>query len=141
MLTLKKLFLDKTTSPMPTLYPFTPAGVQSKINALYALSDTDLKTQADLIKADLRLWMNNNFSLTTAQQAYLNALDDRAVIYIGDQCSFNVENRLTILMVQEGTSSSGQFKWVHTENTNKVAANDNGDFIASGTLIIKIVYE
>lgn len=125
---------------MPTLYPFTPEGVNQKLDDLYALSDNDLKVQADLIKADLPQWMNNNFSLTTEQQTYLNNLENRAVIYLQDQCSFNVENRLTIFLVQEGSPSTGQFKWVHTENTNKVVANDNGDFSADGSFIIKIVY-
>lgn len=133
----------KKAKIMPTTkYDFTPAGVQQKLNDLYALTDPELAIEAAAVKSDLRLWMNNNFNLNTDQQNYLTNLDDRAVDYIGDEASFFFTYRLSIVLIQDQpTGDSDQLKWVHTENTAKIAANDEGDFTAEGTFTIEIVYE
>lgn len=125
-------------------YPFTPAGAAAKMVDLYALSDNDLKIQADAIKADLRAWVNDNFTLNGQQQAYLTNLDEQSVNYIGDQCSLCFLNRLPVILMQEESSDDDdlpQLKFIHTENTVRTKSNDAGNFTAFGTFIIRIVYQ
>lgn len=58
---------------MPTIYPFTPAGVLSKQADLYVLDDSDLLDEAKLIVADVEAWLLANFTLSVKQQAYVAA--------------------------------------------------------------------
>jgi len=131
--------MNQNTAIM-SLAPFTSAGVKQKTTELYALSDAALAVEANSVKTDFRLWMTNNFILDSTQTTYLNNLSDDATNYLGGQSAFCFVNRLPIILI-EGTPAPGLTKWVHTENTAKIAANDNGDFSAEGTFIIKIVYE
>lgn len=123
-------------------YSFTPAGAEAKMVDLYALPDNDLKIQADAINADLRAWVNDNFTLSSQQQAYLTNLDELTANYIGNQCSLCFLNRLPVILMQEEPSDDlPQLKFIRTENTIRTNSNDTGIFSASGTFIIRIVYQ
>lgn len=123
-----------------SLVPFTSEGVSQKIVELYNLPDAALALEADSVKNNFRQWMTSNFILDSTQVNYLNNLDDRATDYLGNQAAFYFVNRLPIILI-EGSPAPGLTKWVHTEDTAKIVANDNGDFSAEGTFIIKIVYK
>ena len=54
--------------------PFTSAGVDSKITALYLLSDSDLQDQANAVAVDFATWVVDNFDLDSYQTSYLSAI-------------------------------------------------------------------
>lgn len=125
---------------MQPLCPFTSEGVKQKLAAVYALTDPELAVQANLVKTDFNAWMIDNFILDTTQQTYLNNLPNNAIGYLSGEISFCFLNRLPVVLLFE-PPITGLDKWVRTENTTRISTNDNGDFAAEGTFIIKIVYE
>lgn len=117
---------------------FTPAGVSAKITELYALSDENLLIQANLVKSNLRTWMGNNFNLTTDQSSYLTNMDDRGIGYLQDNLSFCFIYRLSMSLIQPTPGT--QPKYIHTHNSIITVTSDDGDFSATGGLVIEIVY-
>lgn len=63
--------------------PLTPAGVQALQTELYALSDTDLQTAANQARTNLKSFLTSNFSLTSDQLSYINALDSKFFVELG----------------------------------------------------------
>ncbi len=120
-----------------TQQPFTPAGVDAKQVELYALSDSDLAAQANLIESDLRSWTNTNFTLNTGQQTYLTNIDDRWIKYSANLLSFTVGNRLKIIFDPSGDPTA--LKLIRMPNT-VLATWDGTNFTASGTVTIQVVY-
>lgn len=88
--------------------PFSETGVQQKQAALYDLSDELLTAEADLIKTNLRQWLSDNFSFTTAQAAYLAGIDDRWIEGLSGALSFSVRNRNHVFLSYEGTLPSSK---------------------------------
>lgn len=56
------------------LYPFTPTGVNSKITAMYALTDAQLLVEAEAAASDFVAWLQANFSFDTEQLDYLSII-------------------------------------------------------------------
>ena len=54
--------------------PFTSAGLDDKITALYLLSDSDLEDQASAVVADFATWVDDNFQLDSYQFTYLSSI-------------------------------------------------------------------
>ncbi len=122
-------------------FPFSPQGVQDLLTELYALPDPDLAIQADAISSDFKTWIAENFDLTTEQISYLNAMDDNATDYYGQQCSFCFDNRLQILMnYSEKPANPSYSKWNTSTNTISVQADGTGQSKVSGELVFSLTY-
>lgn len=121
------------------LQPLTTAGVSAKITELYALSASALNAQADLVEADFKDWVKDNFSLTTAQSTYLTGMDAHAATYFGSQCSIAFRFKRTITL-DTGDPLQGTTKWVMSESTLVVSTNEGGTLKATGTLAFKFDY-
>lgn len=117
--------------------PFTTAGVQQKQTELYALPDSQLTAQADLIRADFRQWIKDNFTLDTAQQTYLDGIDDRWIQLASAQSAFAIQNRLPIDLYKEPPQDAS--KLVRTSG-NLTAEYTPGGFVPGGTLSFHILY-
>jgi len=88
--------------------PFTPAGVQAKLDELYVLPDASLYFEADQVRDDFRNWMKANFSLTTEQDAYLDALPGDFVTPTAFDTSMAIRHRRPITLTQLGTVSASK---------------------------------
>ena len=122
-------------------FPFSPNGVQDKLTALYALSNSELQIQANLIKTDFRLWMNNVFILNSDQQNYLEDLSDTAVDYFARQCSICFINRLPINVQFPGSPDPDTKKWITTEDSIISSSDGTGHTIISGSFAFSIFYK
>lgn len=118
--------------------PFTPQGVEQKTAELYALSDSQLKTQADLVRANLRTWVKDNFILNAGQVAYLDSMDNDWIIYTGNECGFAMVHRLAIILVNLDPPSAS--KLIRTKPGYVMAGSPDG-LVITGNLTIQIVYE
>ena len=121
-----------------TKAPFTPAGVQQKLSELYALADSDLATQANLLQSDFRQWVKDNFTLDSAQSTYLDGMDDRWIKQAASQSAFAVQNRLPINLTTEPPQPAS--KLVRT-TSHLIAENGPNGFVPSGSLTFEILYE
>lgn len=124
---------------MPS-YPFTPEGVQSKLQELYALPNADLKIQATEVKDDLALWVSNNFSLTQNQQAFLGLQDEFVLNAIGGNAAICLLFRLPVEYIAEPPQTNLS-KFLREDETPSISSKSDGTFTASGKLVIKTVYE
>ncbi len=117
--------------------PFTTAGVQLKQNELNQLSQNDRLTQANLIRSDIVTWLNNNFTLSQAQQSYIAGMDSRFIEQAGNQTGFAIENQIPVSLVFQG---AGATKLVHKEGTIEIQYGTNG-FATSGGLQFRVEYQ
>lgn len=118
--------------------PFTPVGVQAKFTELYALSNTDLLAQANLVRTDFRAWVANNFTLNGDQLMYLDNLNDDWVQLSACQTSFAMKQRLPVNLV--APEPSGASKLIGSSNDMTVYDN-SGVIEAEGSLTFTIRYE
>lgn len=121
--------------------PMTPAGVQAKQTELYALSDPDLKTQADTIHSDFRTWMKDNFNLSASQEDYLDSLPEDFVHPVACNTSSAVAFRLPITLVVLGTVSAS--KLIRTNPALEYTFDPDptgAGFTVTGSLEINFVY-
>lgn len=126
---------------MATLYPFTPQGVQDKLEELYALSDPALFAQADAIEADFSSWIVSNFSLSTEQASFLDDINKEALNYFGSQCALCFRHRLPITLVYPAPPTTpGYAKLPETSNTIKVNADNAGNIEVTGSLTFTMIY-
>jgi len=123
---------------MQPKYNLTPAGVAQKLADLYALSDSALAVEAAAIKNDFGQWIGDNFTLTTAQQTYLNGMDISAMGYYGGQMAICFVHRRPVTLVQD--EENDQLKLIRTENSLATEADDNGGFVVKGSFTFHIVY-
>jgi hypothetical protein len=123
-----------------TKYPFTPTGASDLQAALYALSDADLLLQADAVRLDFKQFMKDNFTLSTAQESYLDALDSRLVSYLSENISFCFIYRLPIYLTQD-TPVPDASKWIKTKNSIETSTSDSVAFEVGGSFAVNIVYE
>ncbi len=124
------------------LFPFSPQGVQDLLTELYALPDPDLAIEGDAIASDFKSWIAANFDLTTEQLSYLDAMDDNATDYYGQQCSFCFGNRLEIVLdYAEKPSNPSYSKWNTSTNSISVQADGTGQSKVSGELVFSLAYE
>lgn len=122
-----------------TKEPMTPVGVQDKIDALYALTDTALEVQAAAIQSDFKEWIKANFTLTSKQEDYLDALGSQILGYFGAQSSVAFSNRLPIDLIYPAPPTTEHSKWTGSSNTMAVKS-DGGKAEATGTLSFEITY-
>ena len=124
--------------------PLTPAGVQQKKTDLYALSDSQLITQANLIKSDLRTWLKNNFVLDASQQSYLTGMDEQWIQLAACQTSCAVRNRLPVQFTIPNpppVPPQPASKIIRHWHTIVTDYSPNGGFVANGTLYFEMIYQ
>lgn len=118
--------------------PFTPQGVQDKQAELYALPDSTLLTQANLVRTQFRQWVKDNFTLNTEQSAYLDSINEGWIRLASCQAGFAIESRLPIALIKPPVS--GASKLIRT-NGNLEATHGPGGPGKGGTLTFEIIYE
>lgn len=122
-------------------FPFTPQGVQDKLDELYALPDTDLILEASLIKADFRGWIMDSFLLNNDQKTFLSKMNDRACDYYGAQCELCFRYRLNITLIYpDPPTTPGYSKIPESTNTIRIASDDKGNIAVSGDLTFTMLY-
>jgi len=121
-----------------TAQPFTPDGVAAMMTELSELSAPDLQTQVNLIQSNLGSWVSNNFTLTDAQQTFLNGMDSRFLSYAGFITGFAVSNGLSVSLT---VSPDGPkpFKLIKI-NDGILCSNDNSGFSVSGSVTYDVEY-
>lgn len=123
-----------------TQQPLTPAGVQAKQNELYSLSAAELAAQANLIRSDFKTWINNNFSLTQAQSAYLNTIDSRWMKAAACSTGTAVDNKLPITLTAQTPPKNYISKMVSHSYNIITEFDSNSGFTISGSLGFGISY-
>ncbi|WP_316762049.1 hypothetical protein [Pedobacter aquatilis] len=81
--------------------PFSPQGVQDLLSQIYALPQAQLQQEAAAASANFRLWLSENFELTTSQLAYLNSIDNAFIAIAAAEVSFFIAGRLPIILIKE----------------------------------------
>lgn len=123
-------------------YPLTPTGAEDKLEELYALSDRELAVQAMAVMLDFRAWVKSNFSLTTAQNTYVDGINDDAARYFGAQCSIAFQYRIDIELIYPAPPTTpGYSKWTGSESTVKMSTDGAGNKRLTGKLTFVIEYE
>lgn len=123
-------------------YPLTPTGAEDKLEELYALSDRELAVQAMAVMLDFRAWVKSNFSLTTAQNTYVDGINDDAARFFGWQCAIAFQNRIDIELVYPAPPGTpGYSKWTGSESTVKMSTDGKGNKTLTGILTFVIEYE
>lgn len=122
-------------------FPFTPLGVSSALDYLYKLPDNELQAEATSIRSDFKGWINQKFDLSSSQSLFLSNIEKRTSQYYGDQCSFCFVDRLPIILDYPAPPSTpGYAKWIEATSSIKASSDGNGNNLASGELIFKIIY-
>ncbi|MHB8207633.1 hypothetical protein [Mucilaginibacter sp.] len=114
-----------------TPQPFTPAGFQSLITELGQLSQSELQTQANLIRSDLRSWASTNFTLTQDQSTYLAAIDDGFFDYAGPVTAVAVIHKLPITLSVPNKNPT-TFKLIHSSDTIVTTYSPDGLTVTGG---------
>lgn len=118
------------------LQPFTPAGVQLKIDELYALPGSELRVQSDLVSSDLKTWMQQNFALSPEQQSFLSTLNDNFCRDLGRKISVAMDNKLPITLEKPGDPPIVS-KFIVTHDSSQLDVFQ-GEYTASGGLTVTI---
>lgn len=125
-----------------SLFPFTPEGVEDKLDELYALSDTALAVEAEAIRVNFRKWIRDNFVLSANQANFLTNINDDAAQYYGQECSFCFLNRLDIILVYpDPPTTPGYAKWPVSSNDIEVETDGTGQLAVSGSLTFTMTYK
>ncbi|TRW21489.1 hypothetical protein FMM05_20275 [Flavobacterium zepuense] len=88
--------------------PFTPDGVAAKVAELYALNQTQLNAQADLVLSNFKDWVDDNFNLTSAQGTYVNALNGTFLNELAIVTSDSLRKRHTVKLDAEDGGDGGE---------------------------------
>jgi len=126
---------------MPS-FAFSAKGVEDKLSALYALTDSALAQQSIAIKTNFKQWLLSSFNFSAAQTAYVENLDPLAADYYGNQCALCFTARLPITLIYPAPPSDpGYAKWSVSDGGLQVESNSAGQAIISGSLTFRIVYK
>ncbi len=124
------------------LFPFSPVGVEDKLNELYALPDQALALQAEDISANFKKWIKASFELDEQQTKFLNAMNDEVTTYYGQQCSLCFLNRLDISLVYpDAPTAPGYTKWTGSSSSITASTNGTGQSSVTGTLTFTLSYQ
>lgn len=123
-------------------YPFTNAGFIDLQIQLYAMTDVELKAEAQIIQSDFINWMENNFDLSNKQVFFLENLDTRVTQLVSFLTSFAVENRRPISLHKEDPppDDNDQGKILKPKSTLSASAGLREPFNATGQLEIHVQY-
>lgn len=128
---------------MPSKKPFTPAGVDDKIEELYALSDALLQEQAEAAKTDFPGWLNDNFSFTDDQAGYLADIDPAFTDALGYQFSLAIGSRLPVSLIQPTPIDKDDYssKILQSKDKLEITYNSVTGFKVTGELELYIGLE
>lgn len=118
-----------------TKEPLTPAGIASKLADLYALSDSLLRAEAVLIRDDFRNWMDDNFTMTTDQEGYLDGFPADYEEFLADMLYVAVKNRRPVVYTPPDTTARAS-KLLPISDTFEWEYNPDVETFLSGALDI-----
>ena len=118
-----------------TFVEFTPAGIETKRAELNAMNKIQRTAQCNQIRYNLRAWVAHNFTLTDAQQDYLDNMDEIFLDEFSDQVATAVYYRLKINLYKEEDDRGT--KVFETAST----IQEQGPDEATGELTINVRYE
>lgn len=120
--------------------PFDEVGLQSLLQALYALNDQQLTEEAAALKLQPKLWINGHFDLTTDQLTYLDEMPAAIADFLGDQGSFAIQHRLPVTLTKDGDGSGDEDKLFKPKSDLTIETANDGHITASGSMTIEITY-
>lgn len=124
-----------------TLYPFTPTGVQDRLDELYSKPKEIIELEAVSIEIDFSSWIENNFDLDSTQKSFLHGIKEEALNYFGSQCALCFRHKLPIILIYPTPPEPGYAKWPETSNDIRVIADSNGNISVTGSLTFTMVFE
>src|SRR5690554_985215 len=74
--------------------PLTTAGVQTKQQELFALEQPELDMEAHALVTDFRVWMTDNFELSSDEHTYLETAEEDFIRMVSSVVFVSVRNRL-----------------------------------------------
>lgn len=98
-------------------FPFTPTGVDDKMNALYAQSDVAIEAEAVAVETDCNGWMQDNFDLAPIQVDYMESLGETFSTETGQSLAHAFRNRLPVTMTK-GDINTRSYKFIREEHMN-----------------------
>ncbi|TRW21945.1 hypothetical protein FMM05_19340 [Flavobacterium zepuense] len=119
---------------------FTPDGMAAKVAELYALNQTQLNAQANLIQSSFKDWVDDNFTLTTDQAAYLSGLNGTFLTELTNATSDSVRKRHSIKLSTSGDGTVGS-KFFRFIKCLKGAYSTGGVNEVIGELEFTIAYQ
>lgn len=123
--------------------PFTSAGFAALQLQLYALPDAELAAEAANMASDFTSWMVDHFELAPTQQAFLNGLSTATILFLAQQTSTCVANRLPIYLAKDAQAKGDDKpgKIIRAESDLDGQTDQEGNLNLSGQVIIHIYYE
>ncbi len=120
-------------------FPLTSSGAADLVTALYALSDVALFAEADAAALDFGDWVREHFHLDVGQHAYLAEMNAHLIAFMGNQVAIAMRHRLSLSLVKPLSKGLRDTKLIETKS-NIDATGDDGDELASGSVVIEISY-
>lgn len=122
-------------------YPFTPTGVSNQLADLYALTPAQLAVEAAAVKADLRTWLIDHFTLSNDQKTYLNKIPDSAIKDFADQIAYCFSHKLNISLIYPAPpAGAARSKYVEATNSTKITTGSDVEPTVTGELIFTMRY-
>ena len=123
-------------------FPFDELGFLALQQELYQLSEEALRVESQTIKYSFTTWLPSRFELSIRQLSFLNNMDERDLVFIAEQTSFAVENRLPISLTKEEPPADGddQGKIIYTKSNLTSSNGKTLGFVPGGDLHFKITY-
>ncbi|MCX3265635.1 hypothetical protein [Pedobacter agri] len=128
--------------------PFSPQGVQDLLSQIYALPQAQLRQEAAAASANFRLWLSENFELTTTQLAYLESIDNAFIAIAAAEVNFFITGRLPIILIKEeqplvtGKDEPGdRGKLIDLDKVQKGRFSSEDGYSLAYSLIFKISYQ
>lgn len=92
---------------MKQKFPFTPAGVDDRMNTLYAQDDASVELEAQAVESDLFGWTESNFELSSTQVDYMHSLGEIFADDTGAQLAFCFRHRFPVTMTKGEVEARG----------------------------------
>lgn len=121
-------------------FEFSPAGVAALCQQLYLLDDQALAAEAITLKIDVQAWTIRHFDLDAVQLSYLEELPTAVKLFLADQGSFALGNRLPITLSKPPISGLRASKLFKTSSTLASVVNPDHGYTATGELLLTISY-
>ncbi|TCC94194.1 hypothetical protein EZ428_05290 [Pedobacter frigiditerrae] len=123
-------------------FTFNEAGFQALQQELYQLNNDMLAAEAYQIKNAFAAWVLSKFELAQSQIDFLNKLNEAYVVFMAEQTSFAVGNRLPVSLAKEEAPANGddQGKIVYTKSSLTASNAHPSGFAAGGELLFMISY-
>lgn len=122
--------------------PFTSEGIARKQAELYALTPSELNTQAQSIAANFPGWMLANFTLNKAQNQYLADMPEEFGFYLGEELSSSVVIKLPIKVeLPDYPLIDSGSKRIKVNKSSSKSLNLGTPTATTGQLLIQVTYD